>query len=81
MRQQRIFDGKRVGCLTRKTWSQVADDWKVLVGLRYDQLQGNYDNFRRPCGNLRPATQLRRGPLGRLWSPRFGVLYQPNARP
>ena len=59
---------------------QVAKDWKVLVGLRYDNMRGNYSAYTIPAAT----------PLGALVttsyaqnisapSKRFGVLYQPNA--
>lgn len=59
---------------------QVAKDWKVLLGLRYDNMRGNYSAYTIPAAT----------PLGALVttsyeqnisapSKRFGVLYQPNA--
>ena len=59
---------------------QVAKDWKVLVGLRYDNMRGNYSAYTIPAAT----------PLGSLVttsyeqnisapSKRLGVLYQPNA--
>ena len=59
---------------------QVAKEWKVLVGLRYDNMRGNYSAYTIPAAT----------PMGALVttsyeqnisapSKRFGVLYQPNA--
>ncbi len=59
---------------------QVTQDWKVLLGLRYDNMRGNYSAYTIPAAT----------PLGALVtanyaqnisapSKRFGVLYQPNA--
>ncbi len=59
---------------------QVAQDWKVLLGLRYDNMRGNYSVYTIPTAT----------PLGALVttsyaqnisapSKRLGVLYQPNA--
>ncbi len=59
---------------------QVAQDWKVLLGLRYDNMRGNYSAYTIPTAT----------PLGALVttsyaqnisapSKRLGVLYQPNA--
>ncbi|MEO6589021.1 MAG: TonB-dependent receptor, partial [Pyrinomonadaceae bacterium] len=44
--------------------------WKALVGVRYD-------NFRQTLNDLRPVnTDLNR--TDRQWSPRVGLVYQPN---
>lgn len=59
---------------------QIAPAWKVVAGLRYDQLTGDYDSFSLP--------QNAPGPMGmdsyRMkvseWSPRAGVLFQPTPR-
>ena len=59
---------------------QVAKDWKVLVGLRYDNMRGDYSTYTIPIAT----------PLGAVVttayqqtisapSKRLGVLYQPNA--
>ena len=59
---------------------QAAKDWKVLVGLRYYNMRGNYSAYTIPAAT----------PLGSLVttsyeqnisapSKRLGVLYQPNA--
>jgi catecholate siderophore receptor len=52
---------------------QVASSWKVLAGLRYDSMRGNFDNI----GTT--ATTSYAQNIGD-WSPRTGVLFQPNAR-
>ncbi|WKB55172.1 TonB-dependent siderophore receptor [Eleftheria terrae] len=47
---------------------QIAPQWKLIVGLRYDHFSGDYE---RSNG----------GPLSRtdkMWSHRFGALYQPD---
>lgn len=53
---------------------QVAPHWKVLAGLRYDNLQGDYSCV---TGNGCPASyQMKVSEV----SKRLGVLYQPTAR-
>ena len=57
---------------------QVAPHWKVLGGLRYDKLKGDYDQFGNPTNatdnGTKTSYQMRVGE----WSKRAGVLFQPN---
>ena len=57
---------------------QVAPQWKVLGGLRYDSLKGDYDQFGNPTNatdnGTKTSYQMRVGE----WSKRAGVLFQPN---
>jgi catecholate siderophore receptor len=79
-RQQAAFDAKAAGVFAQDL-IQVADNWKVLLGLRYDYFKGDYQSFQTATGNNTP-------PLGTVtadrsrsdgeWSERFGVLYQPT---
>lgn len=57
---------------------QLAPHWKVLGGLRYDSLKGNYDSFGDPTNATAngPKTNYRMN-VGE-WSKRAGVLFQPN---
>ncbi|OYU12728.1 MAG: TonB-dependent siderophore receptor [Comamonadaceae bacterium PBBC1] len=57
---------------------QVAPHWKVLGGLRYDSLKGDYDQFGNPTNatDNGPKTNYRMK-VGE-WSQRAGVLFQPN---
>ncbi|MEK7347069.1 MAG: TonB-dependent siderophore receptor [Pseudomonadota bacterium] len=57
---------------------QVAPHWKVLGGLRYDSLKGNYDSFGNPTNATEngPKTSYQMN-VGE-WSKRAGVLFQPN---
>ena len=50
---------------------QVTPTWKVLGGLRYDTMRGNFDNIGAT------ATTSYKQTIDD-WSPRIGVLYQPN---
>jgi catecholate siderophore receptor len=57
---------------------QVAPQWKVLGGLRYDSLKGDYDAYGNPTNATengpRASYQMKVGE----WSQRAGVLFQPN---
>ncbi|MBK8073624.1 MAG: TonB-dependent siderophore receptor [Ramlibacter sp.] len=57
---------------------QVAPHWKVLAGLRYDSLVGDYETYAIPNNASGPVTTTPyRMKIGE-WSKRLGVLYQPN---
>lgn len=61
---------------------QVAPDWKLLGGLRYDSLNGNYDSYAAPINGANAAngaTSNYKMAVGE-WSKRVGALYQPNER-
>ena len=51
----------------------VAPHWKVLGGLRYDSMRGNFDNL-----NAAGAITSKYAQTIGDWSERVGVLYQPN---
>lgn len=53
---------------------QVAPQWKVLAGLRYDSMRGTFDNV-STAGVITSSYQQTVAD----WSKRLGVLYQPNA--
>lgn len=57
---------------------QVAPHWKLLAGLRYDRLQGDYDSFAIPNNAPGPLTSTGYRMKVSEWSQRLGVLYQPN---
>jgi catecholate siderophore receptor len=57
---------------------QVAPHWKVLGGLRYDSLKGNYDAFGTPPNATDNGTQTSYQMKVGEWSKRAGVLFQPN---
>lgn len=58
---------------------QVAPHWKVLAGLRYDNLTGDYDTFGIPTAAAGPVTTTSYRMKVSEVSKRVGVLYQPNA--
>ncbi len=59
---------------------QVAPHWKVLAGLRYDNLTGDYDSFAIPTSAAGPVTTSTYRMKVSEVSKRFGVLYQPDDR-
>jgi catecholate siderophore receptor len=72
------FDAKALGVYAQDL-VQVAPHWKVLGGLRWDYFKGSYQTFQTADGAaVAVGTQLTdRGRSDKLWSKRFGVLYQP----
>ena len=78
-RQQSAFDARAVGVFAQDL-VQVADQWKLLLGLRYDYFRGDYQSFQTadnpnvPIGTVTADRSRSEGE----WSERFGVLYQPN---
>ncbi|MFO1214287.1 MAG: TonB-dependent receptor [Burkholderiaceae bacterium] len=78
-RQQAAFDARAAGIFAQDL-IQVAEYWKVLVGLRYDYFRGDYQSFQTASNGNVPVgtvTADRKRSEG-LWSERFGVLYQPT---
>ena len=78
-RQAAAFDAKALG-LYFQDLVQVAPRWKVLGGLRWDYFKGDYQTFQTAdSATVAVGTQLAdRGRSDKLWSKRFGVLYQPS---
>lgn len=78
-RQQAGFDARAAGIFAQDL-IQVAEDWKVLLGLRYDYFRGSYQSYQTGANGSVPigtVTADRKRSDG-MWSERFGVLYQPN---
>ena len=59
---------------------QLAPMWKVLAGLRYDHLKGDYDGFTVPANALTPVTTSTYQMKISEVSKRAAVLFQPNAQ-
>jgi len=57
---------------------QVAPHWKVLAGLRYDNLTGDYFTYGIPNNAAGPVTTTSYRMKVSEVSKRLGVLYQPN---
>lgn len=58
---------------------RVAPHWKVLTGLRYDHLTGDYFTYAIPTNAAGPVTTTSYRMKVSEVSKRLGVLYQPNA--
>ena len=58
---------------------QVAKDWKVLLGLRYDNMRGSYSAYTIPAAAAGPVTTTSYNQDISALSHRLGLLYQPNA--
>jgi catecholate siderophore receptor len=59
---------------------QIAPHWKLLGGLRYDNLNGNYDSFGVPAANANNGALTNYQMKVGEWSKRVGALFQPNER-
>lgn len=83
----RTFEAKAVG-LYAQDLVRVAPSWKLLAGLRWDRLEGDYKAITaqgQPTTGNPPQPNPCYTPAGTsysrsdsLWSKRFGVLYQPT---
>ena len=73
------FDAKAWGAYAQDLM-QIAPAWKVLAGLRYDSMDGHYDQFNIPVTAPGPTTAVSFQQKISNWSRRFGLLYQPDAR-
>jgi catecholate siderophore receptor len=58
----------------------ITPTWKLLGGLRFDMLRGNYTTFAIPAAAAGPVTATSYQQDIANWSPRLGALYQPDAR-
>jgi catecholate siderophore receptor len=74
--RNRDFEARATGVYLQDL-VQVADDWKLLGGLRWDRFAGNYRTWSTAAANFGALT-AERGRTDSLWSKRFGVLYQPS---
>ena len=59
---------------------QITKEWKLLLGLRYDKLKGDYDTFTIPNNAAGPVTTTGYRMNVSEWSKRAAVLFQPNER-
>jgi catecholate siderophore receptor len=78
LRQTNQFDSSGYGVYVQDL-VQVAPHWKVLAGLRYDNLNGDYSTFAIPNNAAGPVTTSSYSMKVSEVSKRVGVLYQPNA--
>ena len=73
----REFDAKALGVYAQDL-VQVAPDWKVLGGLRWDYFSGRYHSPALTAANGTVTPEVFRSRNDSLWSKRVGVLYQPT---
>ena len=59
---------------------EVAPNWKVLGGLRWDRFEGDYVSPATTAANGTVTPAAERSRSDSLWSQRFGVLWQPTDR-
>ena len=72
------FTSKGVGVYAQDL-VQVAEHWKVLGGLRYDRMRGEYETYAIPNNAPGPiTTSAEYEQKISKFSKRFGVLFQPN---
>jgi len=57
---------------------QIGSMWKVLAGLRYDKLDGDYKQYTAPATSLTPLTTAGYRMKVSEWSQRGAVLFQPG---
>lgn len=81
LRRANQFDAKALG-LYGQDLLQVAPDWKLLGGLRYDRFKGDYHVYSTAVSTQFPVIGTETAPArdrtDNLWSKRAGVLYQPT---
>ncbi|MDO8450632.1 MAG: TonB-dependent siderophore receptor [Rhodoferax sp.] len=77
LRQTNQFDSTGYGLYVQDL-VQVAPHWKLLAGLRYDNLTGDYSTFAIPNNAAGPVTTTSYLMKVSEISKRVGVLYQPN---
>lgn len=76
VRKNRDFQSQALG-LYAQDLLQLAPDWKLLGGLRWDRFGGTYRTFSTADATLGALTADRTR-SDALWSHRLGVLYQPT---
>ncbi len=59
---------------------EIAPKWKLLGGLRYDSMDGRYDQYAIPTAAPGPVTATQYRQKISEWSKRVGLLYQPDER-
>ncbi|MDO9197498.1 TonB-dependent siderophore receptor [Rhodoferax sp.] len=77
LRQTNQFDSTGYGLYVQDL-VQVAPHWKLLAGLRYDNLTGDYSTYAIPNNAAGPVTTTSYSMKVSEVSKRVGVLYQPN---
>lgn len=78
-RQQAGFNSRAHG-IYAQDMLQITDTWKLVAGLRYDRMKGEYFTYQTADGAaVAPGTMTAaRGRSDGLWSKRAGLLWQPS---
>lgn len=77
LRENNAFTAKGWGVYVQDL-IQVAPHWKLLGGLRYDSLEGDYVQYNIPAAAAGPVTTVNYRQRISEWSHRVGVLWQPS---
>ena len=72
------FDSRAWGAYAQDL-VQFAPAWKLLAGLRYDHMAGQYGQFNIPANAPGPVSTVAYQQTISNWSKRLGMLYQPDA--
>ncbi|SMB24829.1 TonB-dependent siderophore receptor [Sterolibacterium denitrificans] len=72
----RDFESTSIGAYAQDM-VQIAENWKLLGGLRWDSFEGRYRTYSTAPATLGQMTG-ERSRSDNLWSKRIGVLYQPD---
>lgn len=75
--QSNGFVAKAVGVYAQDL-VQVAEYWKVLAGLRYDRMEGDYNLYQTSLTTTPGAVTQNYSRSDGLWSKRVGALFQPS---
>ena len=78
--RNRTFTAKGLGAYVQDL-VQIAPMWKLLAGLRWDRLDGDYRNIAVAANATNACAVTPASTIGRsdsLWSRRLGVLFQPS---
>ena len=81
LRPNNAYESDAVGLFVQDT-IQLAPTWKLVLGLRYDRLVGDYSVFALPANAADPGTTVSQAYRMKVSEPsqRAGILFQPNER-
>jgi catecholate siderophore receptor len=79
LRQTSAFEATAVGVYVQDL-VQIAPTWKLVGGLRYDSMKGNFMQYNIPNNAAGPVTSVNYRQRIEELSKRFGLLWQPDER-
>ncbi len=81
LRPNNSYESDAAGLFVQDT-IQLAPAWKLVLGLRYDRLVGDYSVFATPANAADPGTKVSQAYRMKVSEPsqRAGILFQPNER-